>query len=109
MDEVKARQKRHDFKRRARDMGVPTAAAATRLARGPPSVCWNSDAGYSLGVMGGDPQLDHSRTELRSTGSRPVLLRSSRPENMGFMGACRTSKLLGLPDVESGGVAGRYW
>lgn len=53
--------------------------------------------------MGGDPQLDHCSTEAMSTGSRP--------ENMGFMGVCSISKLLGLPmalpDVESGGVAGK--
>lgn len=38
--------------------------------------------------------------------------RPSRPENMGFIGVCSTSQLLGLPialpEVDSGGVDGKY-
>ena len=69
-------------------------------------------AAHSPGVMGGEPQLDQSKTAL-STNSSPILIpaKPSRPENMGFMGVCRISQLLGLPmalpDVDSGGVEGK--
>jgi hypothetical protein len=40
------------------------------------------------------------------------LTQPSRPENMGFNGVWRTSKLFGLPtalpEVDSGGVEGKY-
>jgi hypothetical protein len=66
-----------------------------------------------MGVIGGDPQLDQSKTEF-SADSRQSLAPSkpSRPENMGFMGVCSISQLLGLPmvlpEVDSGGVEGKY-
>lgn len=61
--------------------------------------------------MGGEAQLDQSNS---SVVSRPSLPKSmpSRPENIGFIGVWRTSKLLGLPmvlpEVDSGGVEGKY-
>jgi hypothetical protein len=69
------------------------------------------DSFNSPGVIGGDPQLAQSKTVV-SAGSKTSLgmERSSRPENMGFMGVCRMSVFLGLPtvlpDVDSGGVDG---
>lgn len=62
--------------------------------------------------MGGDAQLDQSRIE-GSTESKLSLpnSRSSRPENIGFIGVWRTSRLLGLPivlpAVDNGGVDGK--
>ena len=65
----------------------------------------------SLGVIGGEPQLDQSSTHV-STGSKHSFATadSSRPENIGFIGVCRMSRLLGLPtvlpEVDIGGVDG---
>lgn len=65
------------------------------------------------GVIGGEPQLAQSRMEL-SMDSKPDLIpaKPSRPENMGFNGVWSISQLLGLPtvlpEVDSGGVEGKY-
>lgn len=72
----------------------------------------NQNGGLFLpGDKGGESILVGSMAKL-SVGSnscfRPPM--PSRPENMGFMGVCRTSQLLGLPttlpEADSGGVDG---
>lgn len=65
------------------------------------------------GVIGGDPQLDQSRTEVSADSRMSVHpSKPSSPENMGFMGVWSASQLLGLPmvlpEVDNGGVEGKY-
>jgi len=69
----------------------------------------------SLGVNGGEAQLDQSSTgnfSVFKSSSHTSLAPSkpSRPENMGFSGVASMSQLPGLPitlpDVDRGGVEG---
>lgn len=62
--------------------------------------------------MGGEAQLDQSRTEVSTESKRSLLWKPSRPENMGFIGVCMASHILGLPmalpEVDRGGVEGKW-
>ena len=63
--------------------------------------------------MGGEPQLERSSTEVSVASKLSLAMSwSPIPENMGFMGVWSASKLYGLPtvlpEVDRGGVAGKY-
>src|SRR5690606_2692482 len=74
---------------------------------------WKEKRAYLPGVRGGEVMLARSTAKpsvASNVSVRPHL--PARPVNMGFIGVCRTSQLLGrptaLPEVESGGVHGEY-